>query len=341
MEPSEIASIVKKIAHSDRSVDAYCREPAVPFGRAQYCRYKARLAAGGLDGRADGRGRGNHRKLTADVEGVIRGVHRGNPRRSLQAICASWEPTLGIRVDRSTVSRFLRAIGEQIEWPRPGEPARLFTSSGGFEIIGAPARHLGWANHTAEVILQERDRFRKTAAFRQARRARDRKGRNAGGQFTGEYNRRADVWPKRCASGEEKRAATNSSRLAVVQAGEVRGERKCLGILALPLITLNGTTRSANGPPGKAREHFWGYNYHHDPRDKFLRELKSLGVSERRLRDQVAFGQAHWRKVAETPAGLPFLGYYVDGHTTPLWSEKRGTTTRAPCSDGSWAVWNR
>ena len=70
VEPSEIASIVKKIANSDLSVDEYFREHAVPFGRAQYFRYKARLAAGGLDGLADGRGKGNHRKLTADVEGV-------------------------------------------------------------------------------------------------------------------------------------------------------------------------------------------------------------------------------------------------------------------------------
>jgi hypothetical protein len=107
--------------------------------------------------------------------------------------------------------------------------------------------------------------------------ARDRKGRNSLGQFTGEYNRREDVRLGRFASVEEKRERKNYSRMALFQAGEFILERKCLGILALPLITLNGTTRSVNGPLGNALDHFCGYNYQHDTLDKFLRELKYLG----------------------------------------------------------------
>jgi hypothetical protein len=128
---------------------------------------------------------------------------------------------------------------------------------------------------------------------------------------------------QRFASVEEKRQAKNYSRMGLFQAGEFILERKCLGILALPLITLNGTTRSANGPLGNALEHFCGYNYQHHTLDKFLRELKYLGIADRLLRDQVAFWQAHWRKLQESPSGLPFLCYYVDGNTKPLWSEKR------------------
>ncbi len=322
MEPSKIASIVQKIANSGLSVDEYFERHTVPFSRPQYFRYKARLAAEGVDGLIDGRSKGNHRKLTPDAEGFLRGVHQTNPQLSLQDICESLEAALGIQVDRSTVSRFLHGVGEQIEWPRPPEPERIFTSCGGFEIIGALALHLGWAKHTAEVILQERDRFRRTAAFRQERVARDRKGRNSLGQFTGEYNRREDIRLQRFASVEEKRQGKNYSRMALFQAGEFVLERKCLGILALPLITLNGTTRSANGPLGNALEHFCGYNYQHDTLDKFLRELKYLGISDWLLLDQVSFWQAHWRKLQEKP-GLPFLCYYVDGNTKPLWSEKR------------------
>lgn len=82
---------------------------------------------------------------------------------------------------------------------------------------------------------------------------------------------------QRFASVGEKRQWKNYSRMGLFQAGEFILERKCLGILALPLITLKGTTRSANGPLGNALEHFCGYNYQHYTLDKFLRELKSLG----------------------------------------------------------------
>jgi transposase len=323
MEPSEIASIVQRIADSGISVDEYLRKHTVPFSRPQYFRYKARLEAEGLEGLKDGRGKGNHRKLTRDAEGFLRGVHQTNPRLSLQEICESLENTLGIEVNRSTVSRFLKGVGEQIEWPRPREPERVFAACGGFEIIGALALHLGWAQHTAQVIVHERERFRRTAAYREERLTRDRKGRNAAGQFTGDYNRREDIRLQRFASVEEKREGKNYSRMALFQAAEFIVERKCLGILALPLITLNGSTRSANVPLGNALEHFCGYNYQHDTLDKFLRELKYLGISDRLLRDQVSFWQAHWRKFEGSPSGLPFLCYYVDGNTKPLWSEKR------------------
>jgi len=238
-------------------------------------------------------------------------------------MCESLESDLGIRVDRSTVSRFLKEAGERIQWPRDVEAQRISSACGGFEIIGALALHLGWAGHTAEAIVQERDRFRRTAAFRRQRIARDRKGRNVLGQFTGEYDRREDVRLQRFASVEEKRERKNYSRMALFQAGKFVLQRKCLGVLALPLITLNGTSRSIDGPLGNALEHFCGYNYQQDTLDKFLRELKYLGISDRLLRDQVSFWQGHWRKLPESPSGVPFLCYYVDGNTKPLWSEKR------------------
>jgi transposase len=320
MEPSEIASILEKIADSGMSIDKYLDKHEVPFSRPQYFRYKARFAAQGLEGLNDRRSRGNHRKLTPDAEGFIRGIHQANPELSLQEICDSVEITLGIRVDRSTVSRFLSRVGEQVQWPRPVEPERISTPCGGFEIIGALALHLGWTKHTAEVIVQEVEGFRNSDAFRQERVRRDRKGRNSRGQFTGEYNRRADIRQKRFASVEEKRKHKNYSRMALFQARQLIVERKCLGILALPLITLNGTTRSANTPLGNALEHFCGYNYQHGTLDKFLRELKYLGVSDRLLREQVSFWQAHWRKFEENLPALPFLCYYVDGNTKPLWA---------------------
>jgi len=322
VEPSKIASTVQKIAASGLSVDQYFQKHAVPFSRPQYFRYKARLAAEGLPGLSDGRSLGNHRKLTPEVDGFLRGVHQTNPQLSLEKICETLKAALGVQVDRSTVSRFFRRVGEPIPWPRPPEAERMATTCGGFEIIAALALHLGWVQHTAEVMLHAIERFRRTSAYREERVRRDRKGRNAVGQFLGAYNRREDIRLRRFASVEEKREGKNYSRMGLFQASPFILERKCLGILALPLITLNGGTRSANGPLGNALEHFCGFNYQHHTLDKFLRELKYLGLAEDLLRDQVGFWQGHWRKLGKS-SELPFLCYYVDGNTKPLWSQKR------------------
>jgi transposase len=323
MEPNEIAAVVERIVRSGLSVGAYYRKHAVPFSRAQYFRYQAHLAAEGLEGLRDGRHPGNHRKLTADAQGFIRGVHQSNPGLSLHEISQSLADTLGIHVDRSTVSRALAGLGEAMEWPRAAEPEILRTPAGGFEILGALALHLGWAQHTAAVIVQERERFRRTAAYQCERVRRDRLGRNDQGQFTGAYNRRADVRLQRFASVADKRGQKNYSRMSLFQAGPEVLARKCLAVLALPLITLNGTSRSANSPLGNALEHFCGYNYQHDTLDKFLRELKYLGIAERLLRDQVSFWREPWSRMAPPASGLPFLCYYVDGNTKPLWSSQR------------------
>src|SRR6266513_390981 len=321
MEPRAIAAIVEKIARSPLSVSAYFKRHKVPFGRSRYFQYKAQLAANGLDGLVDGRSGGNRRELTAHAQGFIRGVHQENPQLSLRQIADRVESSCGIRVSRMTVSRCLLAAGLKVQWPRPVEGEMIESSCGGFEIIGALALHLGWARHTAEMIVQERERFRRTAAYRDERVWRDREGRNRQGQFTGAYNRRAEICAQRFASVEDKRKGKNYSRMALFQSGEFVVERKCLGILALPLITLNGLMRSANNPLGNALEHFCGYNYQHHTLDKFLRELKYLGISDRLLRDQVSFWRQHWHEFES--AGLPFLCYYVDGNTKPLWSQKR------------------
>src|SRR5207249_7562702 len=74
--------------------------------------------------------------------------------------------------------------------------------------------------------------------------------------------------------------------------------------------------RSANNPLGNALEHFCGYNYQHHTLDKFLRELKYLGISDRLLREQVSFWRQHWHEFES--AGLPFLR--SEEHTSELQS---------------------
>jgi hypothetical protein len=41
------------------------------------------------------------------------------------------------------------------------------------------------------------------------------------------------------------------------------------------------------------------------------------------LRDQVSFWGQRWSQLKPSSSGLPFLCYYVDGNTKPLWSQKR------------------
>src|SRR2546429_16641 len=282
----KIAAMVEKIAGSDLSVDEFFRRYTVPFSRPQYFRYQARLAAQGLAGLLDGRRQGNRRKLTPEAEAFLRGAHQSNPQRSLQEMCQSLYATLGIEVDRSTVGRFLHRVGESIVWPRPQEPERVTTSGGGFEILAALALHLGWVAHTAEVIAHSLARFRRSAAYRQERVGKDRKGRRAG-RFTVAYNQRRDVREQRFASVEEKREDKNYSRMGLFQVSGFILERKCLGILAFPLITLNGGTRSANVPLGNALEHFCGFNYQHHTLDKLTPQKCSSAFPRGTLAERV------------------------------------------------------
>ena len=99
-------------------------------------------------------------------------------------------------------------------------------------------------------------------------------------------------------------------------------ERKALAILALPLVTLNGQIRHVNASLGNALAGFCGYNYKQGTLERFLRELKYLGVSENLLCKQVQFWHKNWGQV-KTELQLPFLCYYIDGNTKPVWSRLR------------------
>jgi hypothetical protein len=322
MEPSKIASTVQKIANSGLSVDEYFRSRRVPFSRRQYFRYKARLAAAGPAGLVDGRAQGNHRKLDEAGRGFVRGAHLANPRWGLRQICTSLEGELGVAVDPSTISRSLQTMGQPIRWPRPAQPQSQPSPCAGFELVAALALHAGWAQRTAQLVGGARQHFEHTELYRHQRMNRDHLGRNEQGQFTAAYNRRPEIRTQRFASVEDKRGHHNYCRMALWQASAWVLARKSLALLALPLVTLNGTTRSVNGPLGNGLEEFCGYNYQQATLEKFLRELKYLGISECLLRDEVVFWAEHWRQHQPVQAQEPLLCYYVDGNVKPLWSEQ-------------------
>jgi hypothetical protein len=320
MDRKAIALLVRKIFRSALSAAEYIKRHKVPFSLAQYYRYKTRLEALGVAGLEDRRSQGNRRTLTDEAKILLQGAHKLNPELSLQKLSDHLQQSLSLRIHSTTIGRYLRSQGLQIKRPlRAVTVEKIESACGGIEILGAVAMHLGWSAHTAQKIVQERQRFRGSAAYRNERVRRDRKGRK-NGRFTAGYNRWQKTRERRFASLEDKRKDKNYSRMKLFEVRRGIIERKCLAILALPLITLNGVTRSANNPLGNALEHFCGFNYQHATLEKFLRELKYLGISESLLRDQISFWRQHW---PQTNDELPLVCYYVDGNTKALWSSKR------------------
>jgi hypothetical protein len=126
----------------------------------------------------------------------------------------------------------------------------------------------------------------------------------------------------RFASIEQKRLKKDLRRMDIFGASAKNLQRKALAVLALPLVTSNGEVRHVNASLGNALAGFCGYNYKQATVDQFLRELKYLGVSEHLLGGQVRFWHARWNG-DESKLELPFLCFYIDGNTKPVWSKYR------------------
>ncbi len=128
---------------------------------------------------------------------------------------------------------------------------------------------------------------------------------------------------KRFESIESKREEKNFRSMSISAAGPLVVARKCLAMLALPVVTDNGAIRSVDTPLGDALGCVCGFNYKQATLTKFMAELKYLGVAEYLLRSQIEFWMDFWRKHPIGKMELPVLCYYVDGNTKALWSKKR------------------
>lgn len=67
-------------------VEEYFSRYNVPFGIAQYYRYKKKLADGGIDAIKDRRSRGNNRKLTEEAAGFLKGYMTSYPTAGFIAV---------------------------------------------------------------------------------------------------------------------------------------------------------------------------------------------------------------------------------------------------------------
>jgi len=311
----EVRKVVESIEQSPLRVTEYFQRYRVPFSRIQYYRYRARLSR--EEGVFDKRSQGNNRKLDKEQITFIRGFVKGQTEVSPAQVLQAVKEEFGITVHRSTISKLLKILDVTVHYKDKGIKKKEQVSCAGFELIAALALHLGWVEHTAKNVMEVVEAKCKQC---QPSGRPEKRGRDAKGHFTKQYNQREEIRKMRFASIEQKRAKKNLKRMDICKRGIKSLQKKTLAILALPLVTLNGQMRNVNTAIGNALQGFCGYNYKQSTLDQFLRELKYLGVSEHLLCGQILFWQKQWHQNDELE--LPFLCYYIDGNTKAVWSKK-------------------
>lgn len=197
-----------------------------------------------------------------------------------------------------------------------------YTTCGGFELVIGLACHLDWPEAVSKVIKKRIEQSKGTKGQLRGTKP-DRRGRKSRGRIGAAYNKRRDVRVAKFASVADKRSGKRLAGMSISTADTQVLARKCLAMLALPVVTHNGQVRSVDTPLGNALEHLCGFNYKQSTLNKFMAELKYLGVAEDLLRHQVAFWQERWESHPKGPLQMPVLCYYVDGNTKALWSRKR------------------
>lgn len=305
------------------SVGKYFSRHNAPFSIAQYYRYKQKLEDGGPDAIKDNRSKGNNRKLVTEAEGFLKGYLRSRPEVGLAELQDLLKERFKIRMSKSGVSKCLNRLGCVCQMkPVEEKVERSYTVSGGFELIIALAFHLEWPKAVAEVISNRIQQIKQSNLWLEEEKGKDQSGRNKHGQFTAKYNKRKDVRTKRFDSIEDKREGKNFQSMSITSVDSQVIQRKSLATLSLPILTNNGAIRSIDAPLGNALLNLCGFNYKQGTINKFLSELKYLGISFDLLRDQVRFWQGHWQNHPKGKMELPILCYYVDGNTKALWSKK-------------------
>ena len=323
---TDIQQWIRKISKSKLSVPEYFsnNKPKVPFSQAQYYRYIKRIDQEGTESLEDQRTKGNNRRITAEVEGYMKGYVSGKPESSLSEIKEVLKERFHIELSEAGISRCLKRLGcSRKDKPRQEKVKRTYTVCGGFELVSALACHMGWPQFVSAIIKKRTQQIKRSKLWEKNNPEAKKLGRNKQGQFTSKYNQRREVREKRFESIENKREGKNFRSMSISAASPLVIARKSLAMLALPVVTNNGMIRSVDTPLGDALRCVCGFNYKQSTLTKFMAELKYLGVAEYLLRSQIEFWQKFWQKHPIGKMELPVLCYYVDGNTKALWSKKR------------------
>ncbi len=320
---STIRLWMERIERSPLTVEAYFSQHNVPFSVAQYYRYRKGWQERGIKALQDGRAQGNHRLVNAEAEGFLKGYVAAHPEVELAELETALKERFDIELTNWGMRGCLKRLGCAVVAKRPEERIeKYYTMCGGFELLVGLACHLGWPKAVASVIRSRIEQNRGSRGQLCGVDA-DRRGRNRKGQFTARYNRRRDVRMSRFETVAHKREGKRLAGMSIAGVDVQVLARKCLATMALPVVTNNGHIRSVDTPLGNALKHLCGFNYKQTTLNKFLAELKYLGVADDLLRHQVTFWQACWRNHPRGPLQMPVLCYYVDGNTKALWSTKR------------------
>jgi len=320
---------LNQIYQSKLTISAFFKKHEVPFSRSQYFNYKKQLAERGEDGLDDGRSVGGNTKLSQEVMKFLTGYLKCKTDASLEELKRELLCECGLNVCISTISRSLKKYPHLIHRSR-GRPNNSNTTvkqeinpMGGFELIIALAYHLGWPQRVAEIICREVRLQKKRKMFKENLPLTDKKYRDISGKFTMRYNKRKDVRENKFASITDKRLNKNWSSMNIFRDQTETIIRKTLAILSLPIVTLNGNVRTVNLALGETLKHYCGFNYKQSSLNKYLSELKYLGISTNLLQELTKFWYECWGKEVGASMNGQLLCYYIDGNTRALWSSKR------------------
>ena len=319
---------LNQINHSKLTISEFFKKYEVPFSRSQYFNYKKQFAKKGEVGLDDGRSIGGNKKISQEVMKFLTGYLKCKPQASLEELKRELFCECGLNVYISTISRSLKKDCPHLIHRSKGRPCNTTVKQeinpmGGFELIIAIAYHLGWPQRVAEIICKEVKLQKKRKMFKDNQLLTDKKYRAKTGKFTIRYNKRKDVRDSKFASITDKRLNKNWSSMNLFRDQTETIIRKTVAILSLPVVTLNGNVRTVNLALGETLKHYCGFNYKQSSLNKFLSELKYLGISANLLQELTKFWFECWGKEVGASMSGQLLCYYIDGNTRALWSSKR------------------
>ncbi len=322
-----ILSWMKQIELSSLTIADFFDQHKVPFSQPRYFVYKKAVELYGKEGIKDNRSQGRNRKITDEIKGFLKGYFKNSDGCKLELLQDEIRNNFDANVSLSVLSRAIKGMGcgHILKNGRPkldklNEPE--INSLGGFELIVAIAYHLGWPQRVEKIISGEVNELKKREIFNDNRDVLDLKGRKKNGTFTKRYNARKDVRTTRFQSISRKRPQKNFQSMNIVSDSAKAIERKNLAMLALPVITMNGSVRTINTALGQALVHLCGFNYKQRTLTKYLSELKYLGISVMLLKDLTSFWKETCGKDTFDSMTGSLLCYYIDGNTKALWSSR-------------------
>jgi len=323
----EIKIWIQKINKSKLTVSAFFDAHMVPFSKSQYYVYKRILA---VDPKKSLAKREKNKKLTVEAEEFIinhLGLSENLNLSNLQKLIKKrYDCKMSISGLSKAISRLplTKEFSRQLGRPKNNKTIETYNVMGGFELIVAIAYHLKWPDRISALIKTHVDNFKKSSDYKlsNSKVKSDRRFRNKSGQFTKKYNQRKDVRANKFKSIDDKKKTKNWDSMNIFHDSAKALSRKSMAVFSLPIVTLNGSTRNINTATAQSLKHFSGYDYKQSSINKFLSELKYLGISTSLLKDLPLSWKEYWKSDFESENNS-LICYYVDGNTKALWSSKR------------------